>query len=156
MCIYIFYIYFIYSIYILYIHTNNNNIHIGTYKGHFLPWQYHWLEQALWESLNFVIFFAICIICKPNINSKLLSYTSQLPTDDYDDDYEKNNEIDHETHGTIYEKTNKTIKIITNNNRNNSNSSNKQKYRNSTSIYDDDTDELGNDIYYLLILYIFI
>ncbi len=50
------------------------------------PWQLAWLEQVLWEILNFGVLAAICIICKPSDNSMLLSYASQIPTDDPDDD----------------------------------------------------------------------
>lgn len=50
-----------------------------------LPWQWAWVQQVLWECLNFAVLFAVCIICLPSDNSKLLSYVSQLPQDDPDD-----------------------------------------------------------------------
>jgi hypothetical protein len=50
------------------------------------PWQFAWLEAVLWEILNFGILAAVCIICKPSENSLLLSYASQLPTEDPEDD----------------------------------------------------------------------
>ena len=50
------------------------------------PWQWAWLEQVLWEILNFGVLAAICVICKPSDNSLLLSYASQLPTEDPEDD----------------------------------------------------------------------
>jgi len=50
------------------------------------PWQWSWVQQVLWESLNFAVLVAICFICKPTENSRMLSYASQLPTEDPDDD----------------------------------------------------------------------
>lgn len=50
-----------------------------------LPWQWAWVQQVLWECLNFAVLFAVCIICLPSDNSKLLSYASQLPQDDPDE-----------------------------------------------------------------------
>lgn len=46
------------------------------------PWQWAWVQQVLWESLNFAVLAAVCFICKPTENSRLLSYASQLPTED--------------------------------------------------------------------------
>jgi hypothetical protein len=50
------------------------------------PWQLAWLEQVLWEILNFGVLAAICFICKPSDTSNMLSYASQIPTEDPDDD----------------------------------------------------------------------
>lgn len=50
------------------------------------PWQWTWLEQVLWEILNFGVLAAVCAICKPSDNSLLLSYASQLPTEDPGED----------------------------------------------------------------------
>jgi hypothetical protein len=50
------------------------------------PWQWAWVQQVLWEILNFAVLAAVCIICCPSDNSQRLSYASQLPTDDPDDD----------------------------------------------------------------------
>lgn len=49
------------------------------------PWQWSWLQQVIWESLNFAVLAAVCVVCKPAENSRLLSYASQLPTEDPDD-----------------------------------------------------------------------
>lgn len=46
------------------------------------PWQWSWVQQVLWESLNFSVLVAVCFICKPTENSRMLSYASQLPTED--------------------------------------------------------------------------
>lgn len=55
------------------------------------PWQLMWLQEVLWESLNFAVICATCIICLPSESSMLLSYAAQLPTEDPDgdDDYER-------------------------------------------------------------------
>ena len=52
------------------------------------PWQYAWVQQVLWEILNFAVLAAVCWVCRPSDNSKLLSYASQLPTEDPDNDDE--------------------------------------------------------------------
>jgi len=52
---------------------------------HFIPWQCAWLEQVLWESLNFAVLAAVCVVCRPTATSQMLSYASQLPTEDPDD-----------------------------------------------------------------------
>jgi hypothetical protein len=31
----------------------------------FVPWQCAWLEQVLWESLNFAVLAAVCVVCRP-------------------------------------------------------------------------------------------
>ena len=31
----------------------------------FVPWQSAWLEQVLWESLNFAVLAAVCVVCRP-------------------------------------------------------------------------------------------
>jgi len=62
----------------------------------FLPLAYGWVEQALYEALNAAVFLAMCILVRPTATSHLLSYSSQLPSED-PDEY-----IDEETHGTIY------------------------------------------------------
>ena len=49
------------------------------------PWQMSWVQLVIWEVLNFAILAAICIVCRPNRNSLLLSYASQLPTSDEED-----------------------------------------------------------------------
>ena len=59
------------------------------------PWQLKWIQQILWESLNFAILATVCIICRPTENSRLLSYAQQLPTEDPDDD------LDDEIHNAI-------------------------------------------------------
>ena len=50
------------------------------------PWQWAWAQQVMWEVLNFAVIAAVCIICCPSDNSRMLSYASQLPTEDPDDD----------------------------------------------------------------------
>jgi hypothetical protein len=50
------------------------------------PWKWTWLEAVLWEILNFGILSAVCVICLPSDNSLLLSYASQLPTEDPGED----------------------------------------------------------------------
>ena len=40
----------------------------------------------MWEVLNFAVIAAVCIICCPSDHSRMLSYASQLPTEDPDDD----------------------------------------------------------------------
>jgi len=50
------------------------------------PWQWAWAQQVLWEVLNFAVISAVCIVCLPSDNSRLLSYASQLPTEDPDDE----------------------------------------------------------------------
>ena len=49
------------------------------------PWQMSWVQLVIWEVLNFAVLAAICIVCRPNRNSLLLSYASQLPTSEDDD-----------------------------------------------------------------------
>lgn len=49
------------------------------------PWQMSWVQLVIWEVLNFAVLAAICIVCRPNQNSLLLSYASQLPTSEDDD-----------------------------------------------------------------------
>lgn len=58
------------------------------------------MQQVSWEILNFAALAAVCIICSPSgllasislsltdlpDHSRLLSYVSQLPTEDYDDE----------------------------------------------------------------------
>lgn len=68
------------------------------------PWQYQWLQQVLWEILNFGVLVAICIICLPSESSTMLSYASQLPTEDpdseidqFDDDVEYAEKLDNES-----------------------------------------------------------
>lgn len=67
------------------------------------PWQWEWMQQVSWEVLNFSALAVVCIICSPSgiyllhllfmklicmffefkiDNSRLLSYVSQLPTED--------------------------------------------------------------------------
>lgn len=31
----------------------------------FLPWQLAWLEQVIWETLNFAVLAAVCVVCRP-------------------------------------------------------------------------------------------
>lgn len=50
------------------------------------PWQWAWAQQVMWEVLNFAVIAAVCIVCCPSDNSRMLAYASQLPTDDLDDD----------------------------------------------------------------------
>ena len=50
------------------------------------PWKWAWVQQVMWEVLNFAVLSCVCAICRPSENSKLLAYASQLPTDDPDDD----------------------------------------------------------------------
>ena len=45
-----------------------------------------WAQQVMWEVLNFAVIAAVCIICCPSDHSRMLSYASQLPTEDPDDD----------------------------------------------------------------------
>ena len=54
------------------------------------PWQWAWAQQVLWEILNFAVLASVCLVCRPNDRSQMLSYASQLPTEDPDDedDYE--------------------------------------------------------------------
>ena len=52
------------------------------------PWQWAWAQEVLWEVLNFAVLAAVCIVCLPTDNSHLLSYASQLPTEDPDEDEE--------------------------------------------------------------------
>lgn len=61
------------------------------------PWQLFWLQQVLWEVLNFSVLCAACMICLPSESSGLLAYAAQLPTDDPDDDgYEDEDDEDDE------------------------------------------------------------
>jgi hypothetical protein len=53
------------------------------------PWQWSWAQQVLWELLNFSVLSASILICLPSENSRLLSYASQLPTEDPDEDDEE-------------------------------------------------------------------
>lgn len=46
------------------------------------PWQYIWVKEVLWEVLNFSVLVSACMVCIPSETSRLLSYASQLPTDD--------------------------------------------------------------------------
>ena len=56
------------------------------------PWKWAWIQQVLWEVLNFCVITCVCAICRPADNSHLLAYASQLPTDDPDGgDYEDEN-----------------------------------------------------------------
>lgn len=55
------------------------------------PWQWEWMQQVSWEVLNFSALAVVCIICSPSDNSRLLSYVSQLPTEDPDGDDEDGN-----------------------------------------------------------------
>lgn len=50
------------------------------------PWQWLWVQQVLWEVLNFAVLAAVCVICRPSSNSRMLSFVSQLPTSDPDED----------------------------------------------------------------------
>jgi len=50
------------------------------------PWQWAWAQQVLWEILNFSVLASVCLVCRPNDRSQMLSYASQLPTEDPDDD----------------------------------------------------------------------
>ncbi len=50
------------------------------------PWKWAWVQQILWEVLNFCVITCVCAICRPADNSQLLAYASQLPTEDPDDD----------------------------------------------------------------------
>lgn len=61
---------------------------VPVYFGNFiqLPWQWAWVQQVVWECLNFAVLVSVCIICLPSDNSRLLSYASQLPQDDPDDE----------------------------------------------------------------------
>lgn len=72
------------------------------------PWQWLWVQQVLWEVLNFATLACVCIVCRPSEHSSLLSYASQLPTSDPDEDEEggvrgpdsmEDEEEDEETHG---------------------------------------------------------
>ena len=51
-----------------------------------LPWEWAWVQQVMWECLNFAVLVAVCLVCLPSDNSRLLSYASQLPQDDPDAD----------------------------------------------------------------------
>eukprot|EP00981_Chlorochromonas_danica_P010997 scaffold3595_cov235-Ochromonas_danica.AAC.35 len=57
------------------------------------PWQLRWLQLAIQELLNFAIVTALCVLFKPTDRSRLLAYTSQLPTEDPDE------ELDEPQHG---------------------------------------------------------
>lgn len=57
------------------------------------PWQLAWVQQAIWETLNFAVLASVCLICLPTETSRFLAYTSQLPQDDPDD------MLDAATHG---------------------------------------------------------
>lgn len=50
------------------------------------PWQMRWLQQAMFESLPLAIIIALAVLFKPTERSRLLAYTSQLPTEDPDDE----------------------------------------------------------------------
>lgn len=70
------------------------------------PWQWLWVQQVLWEILNFATLACVCIVCRPSEHSSLLSYASQIPTSDPDEDVEggegpdsMEDEEDEETHG---------------------------------------------------------
>jgi len=54
------------------------------------PWQWAWAQQVLWEILNFSVLASVCLVCRPSDRSQMLSYASQLPTEDPDDDLEDN------------------------------------------------------------------
>ncbi len=58
------------------------------------PWQFQWLQQVLWETLNFSILAALGFICRPAPTSRLLAYASQLPTEDLDEDTGSNSILD--------------------------------------------------------------
>lgn len=51
-----------------------------------LPMELKWVHKVMWESLNFSVLVAVCFVCIPSENSRALSYASQLPTHDPDDD----------------------------------------------------------------------
>lgn len=75
----------------------------------FLPLAYSWVEPALYEALNAVVFLAMCVLVRPTPTSHLLSYSSQLPMDDPDEREgdEGDEYIDEQTHGTIYSSSDK-------------------------------------------------
>jgi len=58
------------------------------------PWQWAWAQQVLWEILNFSVLASVCLVCRPNDRSQMLSYASQLPTEDPDDDDLEDNDTD--------------------------------------------------------------
>jgi hypothetical protein len=93
----------------------------------FLPLAYGWVEPALYESLNAVVFLAMCILVRPTPTSHLLSYSSQLPMEDPDEEDEQY--IDEQTHGTIYS----------------SSSSDKRRQQQSLFDYDDQYDDSDNN-----------
>ena len=64
------------------------------------PWRWAWVQQVLWEVLNFAVISCVCAICRPSENAQLLAYASQLPTEDPDDeDEDYNGEGDFELAG---------------------------------------------------------
>lgn len=82
------------------------------------PWQYAWVQQVLWEILNFAVLAAVCWVCRPSDNSKLLSYASQLPTEDpdNDDDVDDDNDSDDNDEGNFRSfygksKTSRTVEM---------------------------------------------
>jgi hypothetical protein len=48
----------------------------------FVPWQCAWLEQVLWESLNFAVLAAVCVVCRPTRKCSLGVMTRNI-TDEY-------------------------------------------------------------------------
>ena len=93
----------------------------------FLPLAYGWVEPALYESLNAVVFLAMCVLVRPTPTSHLLSYSSQLPMEDPDEEDEQY--IDEQTHGTIYS----------------SSGSDKRRQQQSLFDYDDHYDDSDNN-----------
>jgi hypothetical protein len=39
-----------------------------------LPWQGAWVEEVVFEALNFSVLAAVCIVCRPTGTSKKLFY----------------------------------------------------------------------------------
>mmetsp|Transcript_18727 Transcript_18727/g.34957 ORF Transcript_18727/g.34957 Transcript_18727/m.34957 type:complete len:510 (+) Transcript_18727:52-1581(+) len=58
------------------------------------PWQWDWCQQAAWEMVNFSIIVGVAVICRPTSNSNLLSYASQLPMEDPDDDFDEEDGVE--------------------------------------------------------------
>jgi hypothetical protein len=45
-----------------------------------------WIQTVLWDALNFGVLATVCLIWRPSDRAKYLSYSSQLPTSDPDED----------------------------------------------------------------------
>lgn len=47
---------------------------LDTYSIISWPWQISWLQQVLWEILNFSVIVAVCTLCRPSGRVKCFFY----------------------------------------------------------------------------------